>query len=113
VDGSGNVSISGEGYLYLNMSGDISHSIGFRGGDSEIVAFDIPSDYADEIASSVAPQRKPRGWAGSQREWNHYVSSSVQKSDDPGLYGIPGSMLDELQRQIIPGSGRIIGGGGS
>ncbi|MGW6914702.1 polymorphic toxin-type HINT domain-containing protein [Kitasatospora sp. NPDC054939] len=113
VDDSGNVSISGDGYLYLNMSGDIRHSLGFRGGRSDIVAFDIPSDYANRITSSVAPQRKPRGWPGSPRDWNRYVSSSVQKSDEPGLYGIPGSMLDELEGMIIPGSGRIIAGGGS
>lgn len=108
----GNVSVHGDGYLYVNLSGDIGHSIAYRGANSEIIAFDLPKSYVDELTSSVAPQRKPRGWSGSQRDWNRHVQSSVQKSDEPGLYGIPGSMLDEFQRMIIPGSGRILGGGG-
>jgi len=43
------------------MSGDVTHSLGFRGGDSQIVAFDVPSSFVDDIQDSAIDQRRPSG----------------------------------------------------
>ncbi|OOC55593.1 MULTISPECIES: RHS repeat-associated core domain-containing protein [Nocardiopsis] len=111
VDGSGNVSHQGSGRLYLNMSGDISHSQSFRGGAGQIVAFDLPTSLVNQIRGSALPQRMPRSFAGSKREWNMLRRSSPEIADpkvSPGLIGVPGQMIDEIMGSIVPGSGRIL-----
>ncbi|WSR43556.1 hypothetical protein OG196_33365 [Kitasatospora purpeofusca] len=70
VDSDGNVSHQGGGTLYLNMSGDVSHSQEFRGGAGQLVAFDVPTSLVNEIRGAALPQRMPRGFAGSKRDWN-------------------------------------------
>ncbi|WP_220139702.1 RHS repeat-associated core domain-containing protein, partial [Nocardia sp. GTS18] len=106
VDADGNVSHSGSGQLYLNMTGDISHSTGFKG--DHIVAFDVPRSYVDSIAADSLPQRMPSDWPGTRREWNHARKAAPDQSDAPGLYGLPSGYISGLLDAIIPGSGRII-----
>ncbi|MFC7443080.1 polymorphic toxin-type HINT domain-containing protein [Laceyella putida] len=111
VDEAGNVSLKGDGKLYLNMSGDISHSRTFRGSGGHIVAFDMPTSYVRGILDAALPQRKPKGFKGSKSEWKRLFRTSPEISDpskSPGLIGIPTNMLDEFMSNIIPGSGRII-----
>lgn len=113
VDEAGNVRLKGEGKLYVNMSGDISHSRSFRGGGEHIVAFDMPNSYVNKILDSALPQRKPKGFLGSTSEWRRLFRNSPEISDpskSPGLIGIPSNMLDEFMGNIIQGSGRIIKG---
>jgi RHS repeat-associated protein len=107
VDEGGNVSVTGSGSLYLNMTGDISHSLAFKG--DQLVAFDVPRSYVDAVDAASLPQRMPRGWAGSRRDWNLARKVAPDQSDGPGLFGLPDNHLPGLLDAIIPGSGRIIG----
>ncbi|MFF1615239.1 Hint domain-containing protein [Amycolatopsis sp. NPDC058278] len=112
IDAGGNVSLSGEGRLYLNLSGDASHSLQFRGADGQVVGFDVDRAFVDRVRASALPQRMPRGFAGSRRDWNQLRSTSPEIADpkvSPGLYGIPSNMFDDLRGAIVPGSGRIVG----
>lgn len=106
VDENGNVIHSGSGQLYLNMTGDIAHSIGFKG--DHIVAFDVPRSFVDGVAADSLPQRMPSDWPGTRREWNLARKSAPDQSDGPGLFGLPNSYLPSLLEAIIPGSGRVI-----
>ncbi|WP_455680778.1 DUF6531 domain-containing protein [Streptomyces kronopolitis] len=112
VDEHGNVSLSGNGALYLNMTGDISHTEGFKG--NQIVAFDVPKRFVDEIDRDSLPQRKPSWWEGSNRDWNRALKVAPDQSDGPGLFGIPDNTkhgknyFDALMNSIVPGSGRVI-----
>ncbi|MGY0497400.1 RHS repeat-associated core domain-containing protein [Nocardia sp. FBN12] len=106
VDAAGGVTHSGSGQLYLNMTGDPSHSLGFKG--NQIVAFDVPRSYVDGIAADSLPQRMPSDWPGTRREWNLARKSAPDRSDAPGLYGLPGGYISGLMDAIIPGSGRIL-----
>jgi hypothetical protein len=107
IDANGNVSLSGEGRLHLNMSGDASHSLQFRGADGQVLGFDVDSSFVNRVRESALPQRKPRGFAGSTREWNQLRRTQPDIADpsvSPGLYGIPSNMFGDL----IPGSGRVV-----
>lgn len=96
------------------MSGDVTHSLGFRGGDSQIVAFDVPSSFVDDIQDSAIDQRRPSGM--SRRDWNIYSAGRPQIDDPsvgPGLYGLPadlfgGEDFSGLLDAIVPGSGRVV-----
>ncbi|MFD5300869.1 polymorphic toxin-type HINT domain-containing protein [Streptomyces mutabilis] len=111
IDANGNVSLSGEGRLYLNMSGDASHSLQFRGADGQVLGFDVDSSFVARVRESALPQRKPRGFAGSTREWNQLRRTRPDIADpsvSPGLYGIPSNMFGDLMGAIVPGSGRVV-----
>ncbi|MCX4756998.1 RHS repeat-associated core domain-containing protein [Kitasatospora purpeofusca] len=107
VDEGGNVSHSGSGSLYLNMTGDISHSLGFKG--DQLVAFHVPTSFVRQLSEASLPQRMPRGWAGTRREWNQALKMAPDQSDGPGLFGLRDHHIPGLMEAIIPGSGRIIG----
>ncbi|MEV0369904.1 DUF6531 domain-containing protein [Streptomyces sp. NPDC050636] len=112
VDENGDVSLSGSGALYLNMTGDISHTEAFKG--NQIIAFDVPKSFVDEIDRDSLPQRKPSWWEGSARDWNRALKVAPDKSDGPGLFGLPDNTkhgknyFDALMNAAIPGSGRVI-----
>jgi RHS repeat-associated protein len=111
IDANGNVSLSGEGRLHLNMSGDASHSLQFRGADGQVLGFDVDSSFVNRVRESALPQRKPRGFAGSTREWNQLRRTQPDIADpsvSPGLYGIPSNMFGDLMGAIVPGSGRVV-----
>ncbi|WP_328431607.1 polymorphic toxin-type HINT domain-containing protein [Streptomyces sp. NBC_00453] len=111
IDANGNVSLSGEGRLYLNMSGDASHSLQFRGADGQVLGFDVDGSFVNRVRESALPQRKPRGFAGSTREWNQLRRTQPDIADpsvSPGLYGIPSNMFGDLMGAIVPGSGRVV-----
>jgi hypothetical protein len=111
IDASGNVSLSGEGRLYLNLSGDASHSLQFRGADGQVLGFDVDSAFVSRVRELALPQRKPRGFAGSAREWNQLRRTRPEIADpsvSPGLYGIPSNMFSDLMGAIVPGSGRVV-----
>lgn len=111
IDANGSVSLSGEGRLYLNMSGDASHSLQFRGADGQVLGFDVDSSFVARVRESALPQRKPREFAGSTREWNQLRRTRPDIADpsvSPGLYGIPSNMFGDLMGAIVPGSGRVV-----
>lgn len=109
VDSDGGVSINGDGMLHLNMSGNIAHTEQFRGSGGQLVAFDVPTSYVDQVRSAAISQRRPSGM--SRRQWNIFSSGRPQ-IDDPGrgpdLYGLPSEMFPGLLEAIIPGSGRVL-----
>ncbi|MGI5340669.1 DUF6531 domain-containing protein [Streptomyces sp. CA-181903] len=117
VDSSGNVSLKGDGQLYVNLSGDISHSLTFRGGTGEVIAFDLPESYVQKIRDSAVPQRQPKDLKHlSAKEWKIYRRTHPEIADpkvSPGLYGIPPNMLEEFEKAIVPGSGKVLKGDGS
>jgi hypothetical protein len=98
---------------YLNMTGDISHSLAFKG--DQLVSFEVPKSFVDEIAQESLPQRKPDDWEGSTRDWNRARKIAPDQSDGPGLFGLPDNKKfgpnyhQRLLDAIIPGSGRIVG----
>ncbi|MFI8960838.1 ricin-type beta-trefoil lectin domain protein [Streptomyces sp. NPDC053493] len=114
IDDDGNVTMSGDTMIHFNFSGDITHTEAFRGATSQIVAFDIPRSFLEEIRAAAIDQRRPRGM--SRREWNIRFSGRPQ-IDDPDvaddLYGIPAHMFggenfSALVNAIVPGSGRVV-----
>ncbi|WP_420715727.1 RHS repeat domain-containing protein [Streptomyces sp. SBT349] len=117
VDADGNVTISGRQQLYVNLSGDMAHTVNFRDGVGEIVAFDVQNSFLDQVRRTAVPQQNPVMENGetlfSAAEWREMKRHAPEISDPTmgdDLYGIPGSMLNEFQNAIIPGSGRIIAG---
>lgn len=58
------------------------------------------------------PQRMPRRFDGSRREWNVMRKNAPEIADphvSSGLIGLPTSIIDEFMARIVPGSGRIVG----
>jgi RHS repeat-associated protein len=111
---NGEVSITGKGKLYLNMSDDISHTIEFRGDSGQIVSFDVPKEYRDAIREAALPQNKddhPDGDAFTRQEWKELLKEYPEISDPtkgPDLYGIPAKLLDGLREAVIPNSGHVV-----
>ncbi|MET9499921.1 RHS repeat-associated core domain-containing protein, partial [Streptomyces sp. NPDC006552] len=111
---NGEVTITGKGKLYVNMSDDISHTLHFRGSDDQIIAFDLPREYRDAIRESALPQDKddhPDGDAFTRAEWKELLKEYPEISDPtkgPDLYGIPVKLFDGLREQIVAGSGRVV-----
>jgi hypothetical protein len=100
--------------LHLNMSDSVEHSEGFRGSGSEIVAFDVPRSFVDDIREAAIDQRRPSGM--SRRQWNMFSAGRPQVDDPsvgPDLYGIPsdlfgGEGFSSLLDAVVPGSGRYV-----
>ena len=113
VDADGGVRITDGGSLYVNMSGDISHTTEFRGDEGQIVSFDVPRSYVDQVRATAVKQRPPKGM--TRTEWKAYKSEYPEISDPTkgkDLYGIPSKLLDDLRANIVPNSGRIVQKGG-
>ncbi|MGC5365353.1 putative T7SS-secreted protein [Streptomyces sp. DT24] len=114
LDDNGEVTITGHGKLYLNMSGDMKHTVEFRSDSGQIVSYEVPKSYRDSIHENALPQNKadhPDGDAFTRQEWKALLKEYPEISDTtkgPHLYGIPDKMLDGLRDAIIPGSGRVI-----
>ncbi|MFB7256506.1 hypothetical protein [Streptomyces nojiriensis] len=64
------VRIEGNNHLYVNMSGDLRHTVEFRGGDNgRIVALDVPKSFVDEIRAKAVPQEQPDEFGFTRQEW--------------------------------------------
>lgn len=111
IDENGNVTIDGNNHLYVNMSGDLRHTVEFRGDNGQIVAFDVPKSFVDDIRAKAVPQEQPDGLGFTKQEWKQ-VKQIYPEISDPtrgtDLYGLPGEVLDQMRKVIIPGSGRIV-----
>ncbi|MEU9973462.1 DUF6531 domain-containing protein [Streptomyces sp. NPDC051014] len=111
---NGEVTITGKGKLYLNMSGDIRHTLEYRGDDGQIVAFKISDDYLVKIRESALPQNKddhPDGDAFTRSEWKGLLQEYPEISDPTkgkDLYGIPAKLLNDLRDNIIKNSGHVV-----
>ncbi len=100
--------------IHVNMSGNIGHTEAFRGSESQIVAFDVPQSFLDEVRAAAIGQRRPKGM--SRRQWNIHSVGRPQIDDPkvaPDLYGIPhdlfgGNNFSALISAVVPGSGRVI-----
>lgn len=66
--------------IHVNMSGNIEHTEAFRGSESQIVAFDVPKSFLDDVRAAAIGQRRPKGM--SRREWN-IDSVGRPQIDDP------------------------------
>ncbi|SCK19392.1 DUF6531 domain-containing protein [Streptomyces sp. WMMB 322] len=114
IGDNGEVVISGNGKLYLNMSGDIRHTTEFRGDGGQIVAFDVSREYRDSVRDAALPQNRadhPDGDSFTKAEWRQLLQEYPEISDPtkgPDLYGISDKLLGELRGNVIPGSGRVI-----
>ncbi|WP_407703411.1 RHS repeat domain-containing protein [Streptomyces triticirhizae] len=108
VDPNGDVTITGQQQLYVNLSGDIAHTLNFRGGVGEIVSFRVRNDFLEQVRRTAVPQQNPGGF--TRAEWREMKRICPEISDPTrgaDLYGLPGSMLDDFQNAIIPGSGSV------
>ncbi|WP_374983333.1 putative T7SS-secreted protein [Streptomyces fradiae] len=111
VDEHGNVTITGDNQLYVNMSGDIRHTVEFRGEGGQIVSFEVPKAFVDEIRQNAVPQKQPDDLGFTKQEWKQLKKFYPEISDPtmgPDLYGLPGEVIDKMRKVIIPGSGRIV-----
>jgi RHS repeat-associated protein len=111
VGENGEVTITGKNQFYVNMSGDIRHTTEFRGDGGQIVAFDVSSDFREQVRREALPQEQPANVGFTDAEWKQ-VKKLYPEISDPtkgnDLYGIPGSMLGDLRQSIVPGSGRVV-----
>ncbi|MGK4580347.1 RHS repeat-associated core domain-containing protein [Kitasatospora sp. HPMI-4] len=107
--------------LYVNMSGDRRHTDEYqadvpKGG--RIQSFEVPKSYLEHVRNNSVHQRletqiKHEGFMSvppeGHQDWAAYKSKFYEISDPtqgPDLYGIPPHKLGDLDRHIIPGSGR-------
>ncbi|MFF9309436.1 RHS repeat-associated core domain-containing protein [Streptomyces sp. NPDC014748] len=111
---NGEVTITGNGKLYVNMSDDISHTVEYRGEGGQIVSFEVSREYRDSIRESALPQNKddhPDGDAFTRKEWKELLKEYPEISDPtkgPDLYGIPHKLFPGLRRAIADNSGRVV-----
>ncbi|MCH0567596.1 RHS repeat domain-containing protein, partial [Streptomyces sp. MUM 2J] len=111
---NGEVAITGNGKLYVNMSDDIRHTVEYRGDGGQIVSFEVSRDYRDSIRESALPQNKddhPDGDAFTRQEWKELLKEYAEISDPtkgPDLYGIPRKLFPGLRQAIAENSGRIV-----
>ncbi|MEU3333375.1 DUF6531 domain-containing protein [Streptomyces sp. NPDC006668] len=107
----GKVTITGKGALYVNLSGDIRHTVEFRGEGGQIVEFQVSREYLDKIRRTAIPQKQPAGMGFTDDEWRQLKKicpeiSDPTKGDD--LYGIPSSMLQEFREEVAKYPGRVV-----
>ncbi|GGY12438.1 type IV secretion protein Rhs [Streptomyces minutiscleroticus] len=111
VDENGNVTISGNNQLYVNMSGDIKHTVEFRGDGGRIVSFEVPKSFVEDVRRHAVPQDQPDGLGFIKQEWKQVKKYYPEISDPtkgPDLYGLPGEVIEKMRRVIIPGPGKMI-----
>ncbi|MFJ2906314.1 RHS repeat-associated core domain-containing protein [Streptomyces sp. NPDC087212] len=111
VGEDGKVTITGNGALYVNLSGDIGHTVKFRGEGGQIIEFQISQEYRDRIRKLAIPQKQPEGLGFTKAEWKQLKRISPEISDPTmgkDLYGIPSGMLDEFRREVAKYPGRIV-----
>ena len=106
VDEKGNVRIQGDKDAMLHISlDDKNHAVYFynkRGGaaaDAEVVSFKVPKKLADEIRDNSVLQDQGRKFPGAPQK--------VDPTRSPDAYGVKGSWIERLEREAIPGSGRV------
>ncbi|WP_327429115.1 DUF6531 domain-containing protein [Streptomyces sp. NBC_01236] len=107
----GKVTITGKGALYVNLSGDIGHTVQFRGEGGQIVEFRISEAFRDKIRKTAIPQKQPDGLGFTAKEWQDLKRicpeiSDPTKGDD--LYGIPSGMLNEFREEVAKYPGRVV-----
>lgn len=111
---NGEVAITGNGKLYVNMSDDIRHTVEYRGDGGQIVSFEVSREYRDSIRESALLQNKddhPDGEAFTRQEWKELLKEYPEISDPtkgPDLYGIPRKLFPGLRQAIAENSGRIV-----
>ncbi|MGW0133904.1 DUF6531 domain-containing protein [Streptomyces sp. NPDC003299] len=107
----GKVTITGKGALYVNLSGDIGHTVQFRGEGGQIVEFQISSAFRDKIRRTAIPQKQPEGLGFSKDEWRQLKKICPEISDPTmgdDLYGIPSGMLEEFKAEVAKYPGRVV-----
>jgi RHS repeat-associated protein len=107
----GKVTITGKGALYVNLSGDIGHTVRFRGEGGQIVEFQVSAEFREKIRRTAIPQKQPEGLGFTKEEWKQLKKISPEISDPTmgdDLYGIPSGMLDEFRREVAKYPGRVV-----
>ncbi|MFJ8076691.1 hypothetical protein ACIQ7Q_22790 [Streptomyces sp. NPDC096176] len=93
------------------MSDEIRHTVEFRGDGGQIVSFEVPKSFRDEIRQSAVPQKQPADLDFTKAEWKELKKYYPEISDPtkgPDLYGLPGEVIEKMRKAIIPGSGKIV-----
>ncbi|MFD7561645.1 DUF6531 domain-containing protein [Streptomyces tendae] len=106
----GKVTITGKGALYVNLSGDVGHTVRFRGEGGQIVEFQISAEFREKIRRTAVPQEEP-GLGFSKAEWKQMKRICPEISDPTmgdDLYGIPSGMLNEFREEVAKYPGRIV-----
>lgn len=107
----GSVTITGQGALYVNLSGDIGHTVRFRGEGGQIVEFQISADFREKIRRTAIPQEQPDGLGFTKEEWRKPKKICPEISDPTmgdDLYGIPSGMLNEFREEVAKYPGRVV-----
>ncbi|WP_371793177.1 DUF6531 domain-containing protein [Streptomyces sp. NBC_01471] len=108
---NGKVTITGKGFLYVNLSGDLGHTVRFRGEAGQIVEFQISREFRDNIRRTAIPQEQPPGLGFTKEEWKQMKKICPEISDPTmgeDLYGIPGGMLKEFREELAKYPGRVV-----
>ncbi|MGW5501572.1 DUF6531 domain-containing protein [Streptomyces rochei] len=106
----GKVTITGKGALYVNLSGDIGHTVRFRGEGGQIVEFQVSAEFREKIRRTAVPQEEP-GLGFSRAEWKQMKKICPEISDPTmgdDLYGIPSGMLNEFREEVAKYPGRVV-----
>ncbi|WP_405913081.1 DUF6531 domain-containing protein [Streptomyces sp. NBC_00963] len=107
----GKVTITGKGSLYVNLSGDLRHTVKFRGDGGQIVSFRISEEFRDKIRRTAIPQKQPEGLGFTNAEWKQLKKIYPEISDPTmgeDLYGIPSGMLNEFRAEVAKYPGKIV-----
>jgi RHS repeat-associated protein len=107
----GKVTITGKGALYVNLSGEMSHTVEFRGEGGEIVEFQVSAKYLDKIRRTAVPQEQPPGLGFTKEEWKQLKRICPEISDPTkgtDLYGIPSGLIKEFRDEVAKYPGRVV-----
>ncbi|MEW2113706.1 DUF6531 domain-containing protein [Streptomyces sp. NPDC005474] len=107
----GSVTITGKGALYVNLSGDIGHTVRFRGEGGQIVEFQVSAEFREKIRRTAIPQEQPDGLGFTKEEWRKLKKICPEISDPTmgdDLYGIPSGMLNEFREEVAKYPGRVV-----
>jgi hypothetical protein len=107
----GKVTVTGKGALYVNLSGNMKHTVEYRGEGGQILEFQVSAEYLEKIRRTAVPQKNPEGSGFTDDEWRQIKKICPEISDPTkgtDLYGIPTSMLQEFREEVAKYPGRVV-----
>ena len=106
IDPCGNVSIQGNGMLWLNFGNQaraqsfLAQRIGQGMEGAVIKSFEVPTSYVARLRGMAVPESGAKQFPGSPL---------ISRDPYPDQFGLRAQQFDELLQNIIPGSGRVWG----
>lgn len=104
ISPAGDVTVKGDNMLFLNFGDEarahqfLDQRLAQGHQDTVIKSFDVPRGYAESVSARALPE--------SMARQPDATIIHVDTTKTPSSYGLRSSEFPELQRSIIPGSGR-------